>query len=116
MNLEKKKEAEIREREGMTGRTIIMLIALFIAGVIAYFLASYLFDASVLTYGMFYDAFSVTRSQVPEWVFLGAVMLILVFLMMFFVFIGFAFASPEGRQKSGTNCFADRIVQSRKKE
>ena len=101
MNLEKKKEAELREREGMTGRTIIMVMAFIIAGVVAYFLTTYMFDQDILTYGMFYDTFSVTRAQVPEWVFLGVVVFLLVLVMMFFVIVGFAFASPDGRRKSG---------------
>ena len=109
MRLEKKRDEEIAARKGMTGRTIIMVIWLAISGVIAYFLIKYLFDTNVLRYSTFYNV-GIPKS-VPQWVLMGAMILILVVIMQTFLLFGFMMASPEGRRHTG-----DPSLYSHRKE
>ncbi|MBE2221407.1 MAG: hypothetical protein IAF02_07700 [Anaerolineae bacterium] len=99
MRLEKKRDEEIAARKGMTGRTIIAIIWLGISGVIAYFLVQYLFDTNVLRYNSLYNA-GIPKS-VPQWVLMGALIFVVVAMMQTFLFLGFMFASPEGRRHTG---------------
>jgi hypothetical protein len=100
MRLDKKREEEIAQRKGMTGRTIIASIWLLISIVLSYFLLSYLIAQDYLSLNIFYQ-WGVPRA-VPSWVFLILLILIVVGIMQFFLFIGFMLASPEGRRRSGT--------------
>ena len=99
MRLEKKLEEELAKRRGATGRTIVQLIWLIISFVIAYFLINYLFEQEAITYGMIYRV-GIPKS-VPEWAILLTLMFVVVVAMQFFLFIGYAFANPEGRRRTG---------------
>ncbi len=105
MRLEKKREAEISQRKGNAGRTVIQVIWLAISFVIAYFLCTLIIfnaEEGLLTYNEVYRALSISRADFPEWAILGAFMLIIVFAMQFFLFIGFFLSSYEGRRRPGT--------------
>ena len=109
MRLEKKKDEELAARKGMTGRTIIGFIWLAISGVLAYLLVKYLIDGNVLKLNIFYQM-GVPR-QIPTWVFMGVLILLIVILMQMFLLVGFMFASPEGRRHTG-----DPSLHSRSKD
>jgi ABC-type sugar transport system permease subunit len=109
MRLEKKKDEEIAARKGMTGKTIIAFIWLTISGVIAFFLIKYMFDTDVLRYRTFYNMG--IPNSVPQWVILGALIIIVVVIMQTFLMLGFMLASPEGRRRTG-----DPTLHSHRKE
>ncbi len=105
MRLEKKHDAELANRQGNAKRTIIQFIWLAISFVIAYFLCTLVIfnpDEGLLTYNEIYRALSISRADIPEWVIMGVFMLIIVFAMQFFLFIGFFISSQEGRRRPGT--------------
>lgn len=105
MRLEKKNEAELARRQGQARRTIIQLIWLLISFGIAYVVATRVIFAptdGLLTYREVYRWLQLSSSSLPQWVILGAVMLLLVFVMQFLFFIGFFVASGEGRRRTGT--------------
>ena len=99
MRLEKKREEELERRKGSTGKTIIQFVWLLISFVIAYFVVKYIFDTGYLTYNMIYGV-GIPRS-IPTIVITGVLMLVVVVIMQFFLFIGFMFANPEGRRRTG---------------
>lgn len=103
MKVEKKKDAEIARRQGMTKKTIIQVIWLIISGVISYYLVTYLLasDEVGLSYGAIYSGLGISRSTIPEVVILGALVLIGVMFFQMFLWLGFMFASPEGRRRTG---------------
>lgn len=109
MRLEKKREEELAQRKGMTGRTIIASIWLLISIVAGYFLVTYLIDQDYLSLSIFYS-WGVPRA-IPEWVFLVALILVVVAIMQFFLFFGFMMVSPEGRRRTG-----DPSLYSRSKD
>jgi len=99
MRLEKKHEEELAQRKGMTGRTIVATIWLLISIAVGYFLVTYLIEQKYLSLNMFYQ-WGVPR-VVPDWIFLIALILIVVAIMQFFLMIGFMVGSPEGRRRTG---------------
>ncbi len=99
MRLEKKHEEEMAQRKGMTGRTIVAAIWLLISIGLGYFLITYLIDQKLLNLNIFYQ-WGVPR-VVPDWVFLIALILLVVAIMQFFLFFGFMITSPEGRRRTG---------------
>ncbi len=109
MRLDKKREEEVAQRQGMTGRTIVGFIWLLISLAASYFLVNYLIAQDYLNLSMFYDM-GVPR-QVPEEVFLVAIILVLVGIMQFFLAFGYMIASPEGRRRTG-----DPTLYSRSKD
>jgi len=100
MRIEKKREQELARREGLTKRTIIQFIWLLVSGVIAYFIVQALFGAGVITVEFFYQELAVPQN-VPEFAIQGALILLIVFIMQFFLIFGYVVASPEGRARSG---------------
>jgi hypothetical protein len=105
MRLEKKRDAELARRQGSAKRTVIQFIWLAISIAIAYFLCTLVIlnpDGGLLTYNEVYRALSLSRADIPEWAILGAFMFIIVFVMQFFLFIGFFLSSSEGRRRPGT--------------
>lgn len=100
MRLEKKKQSELAERKGLTSRTVIQVIWLGISAAIVYFLFDWLFETERLTYDFFYNDLTIPRS-VPEVAIMGGLILIGVLIMQFFLILGYAFASPVGRQRPG---------------
>lgn len=100
MRIEKKREQELARREGLTRRTIIQVIWLLISGVFAYFIVQALFGAGVITMQFFYQDLAVP-ADIPEIAIRGALILIIVFIMQFFLIFGYVVASPQGRARSG---------------
>ncbi|MCP4426291.1 MAG: hypothetical protein GY803_17505 [Chloroflexi bacterium] len=109
MRLEKKQEEELERRKGLTGRTIIQFTWLLISFAAAYFLVTYLFNEGYLSYNQIYNV-GIPR-KVPEEIIAGVFMIFVVVAMQFFLFIGYAFANPEGRRRTG-----DPTLQSRTKD
>jgi hypothetical protein len=109
MRLEKKHEEELEKRRGLAGRTIIQFIWLLISFAIAYFLVKALFNGGYINHRMVYDV-GISR-KVPEIAIEIVFMFIVVVAMQFFLFIGYAFANPEGRRRTG-----DPTLQSRTKD
>lgn len=100
MRLDRKKDSELAERKGLAVRTIIQTVWFVLSGLIAYVVLDYLFDTQQLTYDFFYSSLAIPRS-VPEVAILGALVLIFVFFMQFFLILGYAIASPQGRERTG---------------
>lgn len=112
MRIEKKIEEEIARRKGMTVKTIIQIVWLGISGVISYFLVNYMLTSEEInfSYRLIYNTLRIPQS-VPEIVVLGLLIFIGVFVFQIFLWLGFAFASPEGRRKTG-----DPSLYSRNKD
>lgn len=110
MRLEKKRQEELKKREGLTGRTIAMVIWLILSFGIAYFLVGYMFTESYLTEKMFYVDLSIPRA-VPELGLKLLTMFVIVVVMQIIFYVGFFFASPEGRRRTG-----DPTLYSRNKD
>ena len=109
MRLEKQQDAVLAERKGLTGRTIIQFFSLLISAIIAYFIAVYMFDNGMLSVGKLKTAFSFIPFNIPDWTFLAGTMLAIVVIIQFFMSIGFAFGSPEGRRKTGKPSMHSRV-------
>lgn len=109
MRLEKRHEAELAERKGSTGKTILQFLFLLIAFVISYFIANYMFNNGIVSYGRLRATFSFVPFYLPSWVLLGGVMLIIVVIIQFFITIGFTLGSPEGRRKTGKPSLHSRV-------
>jgi ABC-type sugar transport system permease subunit len=109
MRLDKHKEYEVAKRQGFAKRTIIQTIWLLISGVISFFVLRWLFDTGYITYSFFYNTLGVP-SSIPQELLFGASILVLVAIMQFFLILGFAFASPVGRQRPGTPSAYTRTV------
>jgi hypothetical protein len=102
MRLDRIREEEAAKRKGRARKTIIQLIWLLLSFVGAYFLTQYLFEQGVISYNAIYRMLATTPRTVPQIVITGGIMLIIVFIMQMFLFLGFFFASPEGRRRPGT--------------
>ena len=100
MRLEKKLDEELARRKGMTKRTLLSTAWLLVSGVIAYFVITYAFAEGLITTNQVYEALSLPRS-VPDWTIKGLFIVITVIFMQMFLFVGYAFGSPEGRRKTG---------------
>lgn len=99
MRLEKKKDEEIAARKGMTGKTIVAFIWLAISAVAAYFLVNYIFDTGALRYSTFYNMG--LPEQIPNWVIMAVMVLIVVAFMQSVLIFGYMLGSPEGRRRTG---------------
>lgn len=100
MRLDMQREHEKARRKGSAFRTILATIWLAICFAIAYFISEWLITTGVMDYGFFYNRLFVPR-WVPEWGVRVGFMIVMVTIMQFFVFIGFAFTSPSGRRRPG---------------
>lgn len=100
MRIEKKREQELAQREGLTKRTLIQVVWLLISGVIAYFIVQALFAGGYININFFYQELSVPP-EVPEIAIRGGLVLLIVFVMQFFLIFGYVVASPQGRARSG---------------
>lgn len=107
MRLERKRDAELAKRRGLTIRTIIAVIWFSLCFAAAYFIVIWLFDSETLTLGFFYNRIHIPLSIGELFIRIG-LMVVIVFLVQFFVLIGYAFASPAGRVRPG-----DPSLQSR---
>lgn len=100
MRLDRHKERELESRKGLATRTIVQVIWLGVSGVIAYFILRWAFDAEYLSYDYFYNTLLIP-TDISEEIILGALVLVSVFVMQFFLILGYAFASPLGRERPG---------------
>lgn len=100
MRLDRKKQRELARSKGLTGRTIVQFSWLAISAVLAYLAIDWLFDSGQLTYRFFYQSLFIPRS-VPEPIILAVLVLIVVVIMQFFLVLGYAIASPQGRERTG---------------
>lgn len=104
MRLDKKREAALMKRQGAARKTVIQTIWLVISAVIAYFLCTLVIfspENGLLTYNEVYRVVGIPPA-VPQWAILVAFILLIVIVMQFFLLIGFAFSSSEGRRRPGT--------------
>ena len=101
MRLEKRKQQEMREREGLARRTVIQTVWLLLSGIITYFIVQALFDAQILTYSFFYSTLGLPSTFVDDWMIQAALILIGIIVMQFFFILGYVIASPEGRRPTG---------------
>ncbi len=100
MRLEKKRDAEIAQRQGSAKRTVFQIIWFIITMALGYFLINYLANTNFL------DVQSLGRQlSIPTSWGKTAPILILAFVFavfsQFFVMIGFLVAYPEGRRRLG---------------
>ena len=100
MRIEKKKEQELARRKGLTRRTVIQVIWLLISGVIGYFIVQALFGGGYLSMDFFRNDLAIPQA-VPDIAIQGALVLLIVFVMQFFLILGYVVASPQGRARSG---------------
>lgn len=101
MRLDKYHEQELAQRKGLATRTIVQAVWLLISAGLSYLLFQFLFSRDYLSYDFFYETLGLPRS-IDEWMILAACILIMVIFMQFFLILGYAFASPTGRQRPGT--------------
>jgi len=109
MRIEKQKDAELAERKGLTGKTIIQFFSWLISAVIAYFIATYMFNNGILSYNGLRTTFSFIPFNIPNWAFLVGTMFIIIVIIQFFLSIGFALGSTEGRRKTGKPSMHSRV-------
>ena len=109
MKLERKREEELAQRQGNTGRTVIMVIWLGIAGFASYYIANIIFTGGTLTYDQARDAMvfpiiGLTAPRVnaiPDLLIQGSCILLILIFMQTILFVGFALGNPAARRKSG---------------
>jgi hypothetical protein len=101
MRLDKLREKEVAKRRGSTGRTIFQVIWLLISIGLAYAFSEYvLFGGGYISENLLYNQLFIPRS-VPPWALRVGVIFIIVVVMQFFVFLGFALGDPRGRRRTG---------------
>lgn len=100
MRLDKKRDSERAQRQGLAKKTIIQVIWFAISALLAYFVFDWLFTTGELTYNFFYNVLSIPRA-VPEFAIMAALILIAVMIMQFFLVLGYVIASPQGRERTG---------------
>jgi uncharacterized BrkB/YihY/UPF0761 family membrane protein len=100
MLLDKKQEARIAKRKGLTIRTTIVLVWLILSCALGYLLVSWLFSSGTLTLELFYQKLSFPTSISENVLRLGLVA-VFVIVMQFFILIGFALSSPAARERPG---------------
>ena len=101
MRLEAKREAEVAKRKGLAFRTIVAIIWLGICFILAYLFVGWLKENEYLQVGFFYNSLFIPRTISEDLVWLGFTF-VLVIIMQFFLLLGYAFFSPEGRLRTGT--------------
>ena len=109
MRLERKHDAELEQRRGLAIKTIIALIWFGLCFTAAYFLVNWQFDSDILTTGAIYNRLRIPTTVGEDFIRIG-LMVLIVFLMNFFVLVGFAFASPLGRVRPGKPSLRSREV------
>lgn len=119
MRLERKHEEELARRKGMSRKTVIQTIWLAISIGVAYFIARLLFNNDIMSPNVFRDVVvdvgqlvfrqSIGRGDVPVWVGWGIFIFLIVVVMQFFFFMGFALVSSEGRRRTGNPSMHSRV-------
>ena len=101
MRIEKKHEAELEKRKGLTKRTILAGLWLIISFAISYLAAGWLMSGDVLGLEFFYQDIGIPET-VSEVVIQIAVAFVIFLLVQFFVLIGYAVTSPKAKMRPGT--------------
>lgn len=101
MRIDMKRDAELAQRKGFAGRTIIAVIALILGFALSYAVTTYLFANEIVTvYFFYYQLF------IPETVSEGVIRLglafVMLFVLQFFAIMAYAVFSPEARVRTGT--------------
>ena len=107
MRLERKRDAELARRRGLTIKTIIAVIWFGLCFIGAYYLVNWLADSGIVTINALYNRLHIPRT-VSEEVVRAGLMILIVVLINFFVLLGFAFASPIGRLRPGKPTVSSR--------
>ena len=100
MKIQQKKDRELAEREGSAKTTVIQGIWLAISFVVAYFVVNYLDSSGLLTIRSIRGELNLP-TYVPNWAVIAIIMLVFVIFTQAALALGFFFASPAGRRKSG---------------
>jgi hypothetical protein len=101
MRIEKKHEAELEQRKGLTKRTILASIWLIISFAISYLAAGWLMGGDILGLDFFYQEIGIPETF-SEVVLQIVVALVIFLLIQFVVLIGYAVASPKAKMRTGT--------------
>lgn len=101
MRIEKKHEAELEQRKGLTKRTILAALWLIISFAISYLAAGLLMSADVLGPDFFYQEIGIPET-VSEIVMQIAVAFVIFLMIQFVVLIGYAVTSPKAKMRPGT--------------
>jgi hypothetical protein len=100
MRLEKKRQEELAERKGLTGKTIIQIIWLVISFAISYIVLEAFEANDTISFVRIHRSLSLPP-EVPTWAVQVGIMLIFVLVMQFILFMAFVWTSPEGRRRPG---------------
>lgn len=101
MRIEKKHEAELEKRKGLTGRTILAALWLILSFSISYLFATWILSGDILSLDFFYQDVGISKS-VSEVVIRIGLALVIFMIFQFFVLIGYAIASPKAKMRPGT--------------
>lgn len=101
MRLDMQRERKLAKRKGLALKTILATFWLTLCFIFAYFLIDWLIDSEVISTEFFYSRLLIPRS-VDETIILAGLMVLVVFVMQFFVMIGYAFSSSIGKRRPGT--------------
>ncbi|MGB3713450.1 MAG: hypothetical protein WA996_03380 [Candidatus Promineifilaceae bacterium] len=101
MRIEKKHEAELEKRKGLTKRTILAGLWLFISFAISYLAAGWLMSSDILGLDFFYEDIGIPET-VSEVVMQIAVAFVIFLMIQFVVLIGYAVTSPKAKMRPGT--------------
>ena len=111
MRLDKMRDAELAKRKGQTRRTVIQLIWLGISFAVAYMGVQFFIlapETGLFTLNQIYGVLGTNPNEVPAWAIQVGMMVVIVFLMQIIFFVGFFFASAEGRHKPGKGSLYSR--------
>lgn len=100
MRLDMKKDAELAKRKGTARKTILAVLWLALCVAVAYFITEWLFESGTITTGFFYNQLYIPSTVDELFIRIGFIV-VLVIIMQFFVLLGYAFSSPQGRTRPG---------------
>jgi uncharacterized BrkB/YihY/UPF0761 family membrane protein len=101
MRIEKKHEAELEQRKGLTRRTILASVWLIITLSISYLAAGWLMGGDILGLDFFYQEIGIPETF-SEVVIQFVVAFVVFLLIQFVVLIGYAVVSPKAKMRTGT--------------
>jgi len=100
MRIEMKHEAELEKRKGLTWKTLLSVLWLFISFFASYQVAVWLFNEEYLTIASIYQSLRIPTNISETFVTLGTAFVIFL-VFQFVVLILFAIVSPSARRKTG---------------
>lgn len=101
MRIEKKREAELAKRRGLTGRTILAVIWLVVSFALSYFFATWILNGELLGIDYFYNQMGIPDSVNEVIIQIGLAVVVFT-AFQFFLLIGYAIASPKAKMRPGT--------------